>query len=327
MSDTRDSSDWRDTLKRNWPYMLTGGLISVFLWVAVSADTVGQQTIPTDLEIFVADRQYVMTDRDPPVDVVSVVFAGRQGDLAALSIARPQIIVMIDSVESLSREVRLTPEMVRSRGGRELGDVRPVGIQPSRIRLHFQRLARKVVPVVPSYRITLAEGFVLSDSVRTEPSVVAVEGAVNSVERIDSVSTLPFERLNLRDSVSMEVLLERPEPSDVMELSSEAVRLVIPVETRAETVFPGVPLTVRGPALDGLRIEPAVVDIRLTGPRSRIDRLRPEGLTPFVEVSGSRDLGKLLPVRSSVDSPFVEVTIEPDSVRVLVAQDRAGQSG
>ena len=33
-------SEWRSILKINWPYMMTATLIAVFLWVAVSADTV-----------------------------------------------------------------------------------------------------------------------------------------------------------------------------------------------------------------------------------------------------------------------------------------------
>ena len=48
--------NWRMRFRRNWLYMLTGLLISVFLWLAVSADTVEQQTLLAELVVVNADR-------------------------------------------------------------------------------------------------------------------------------------------------------------------------------------------------------------------------------------------------------------------------------
>ncbi|UCC47564.1 MAG: YbbR-like domain-containing protein [Gemmatimonadota bacterium] len=312
-------ADFRTTLRRNWLYMLTGTLLSVFLWVAVSADTVAQQTISADLLIANRDRQYVLTEREPAIDAVSVVFTGRAGDLATLLVSRPQVFVPIDSVESPLWDITLTPQMVKGRGGRELVDVRAVSVRPDQIRLHFQPRARKVVPVVPQLRVSLADGYVFADSLRTEPGSVTVEGPEPSVSRVDSVMTLPIERMGLRESVSVEIPLENPNADSLLELSWPTVRVTLSVEPRLERVFPGLPVSVSGAGAGAVRVEPSLVDVRLSGPRSAVEAVRAEALLPRVELSGPGDFGSLLPVRLPAPAPFVEVAVDPDSARVLLA--------
>lgn len=312
-------ADFRTTLRRNWLYMLTGTLLSVFLWVAVSADTVSQQTISVDLLIVNGDRRYVLTEREPATDAVSVAFTGRAGDLATLFVSRPQVFVRIDSVESLLWDITLTPQMVKGRGGRELVDVRAVSVRPNEIRLHFQPRARKVVRVVPQLRVGLADGYVFADSVRAEPGSVTVEGPEASVSRVDSVMTLPIERIGLQESFSVEIPLENPDADSLLELSWPTVRVTLSVEPRVERVFPGLPLSVSGPVTRAVRVEPSLVDVRLFGPRSAVEAVRAEALSPRVEFAGPGDLGSLLPIRLPAPAPFVEVLLDPDSARVLRA--------
>ena len=308
---------WRSTLKRNWPYMVTATLISVFLWVAVSADTVEQRAIDTDVVFIIGDPRYVLTERQPPVDLVSVVFTGRAGNLAALAASRPQIFVSIDSVESMRNEVVLTPEMVRGRGGRALIDVRAVRVRPNRFQLRFEPRARKVVRVAPRVRVSPAAGYVIADSVRAEPGAVAVEGPEAAVEEIDSVITVPVVRENLRETISVEVPLEQPSAGGLIELSSPSVRVTVAVEPELQRVFPGIPLSVRGVAAAGVRVEPPLIDVRISGPRSAIEAVRPEALSPRVEVGGPADYGRSLPVTMRAPGPFIAVVLEPDSARVV----------
>ena len=311
-------SEWRSKLKRNWAYMITATLISVFLWVAVSADTVEQRSIDTDIIFILGDAAYVMTEQIPSVDLVSVVFTGGAGDLAALAASRPQIIVSIDSVESDVYEVELEPEMVRGRGGRDLVDVRAVSVRPNQFRLAFQPRMRRIVRVVPRIDdVTVANGYMIADSVRAEPGAVAVEGPAGSVEGIDSVITVPVIREQLRETISVEVPLAPPINDGLIELSSISVRVTIPVEPRLERAFPGIPLSMRGAIVPGLRVEPSLVDVRISGPRSAVEAVRPESLTPRVELSGPEDYGAALPITLQLPGPFLTVTVVPDSARVV----------
>lgn len=314
---------WRETLERNWPYMLTATLLSVLLWVSVSAEKFSQQTIPTDLVIINNDRRYVLTDREPASDVVSVTFTGQAGDLVSLSVQRPRIFVPIDSVQSLVWELELTPDMVMGRGGRELVDVRAVNVRPERLRLRFQPRAQKVVPVVPNVQVTLADGFVMFDSLHVEPSAVAVEGPEDAVAQIDKVLTVPVVRERVRESVALEVPLERPGHDELVSLSLSSVRISVSVEPKAERSFPGVPLSVVGVGVGDFRVEPPLVDVRLVGPRSAVASVRPEALLPWIELASPADVGRPLPIRLDAPSAFVEFTIVPDSARVVTTSDEA----
>ena len=77
-------SESRATLKRNWPYVVTATLLSVFLWVAVSADRVAERPYTADLLIISSDRRYVETSREPQTEEVTVEFTGRSGDLVRI---------------------------------------------------------------------------------------------------------------------------------------------------------------------------------------------------------------------------------------------------
>ena len=306
--------------KRNWLFMLTGLLISVFLWLAVSADTVGQQTLLAELVIVNADRRFVITGQEPATREVSVVFTGRAGDLALLSISRPQLVVAIDSVNAPSREIALEPSLVRGRGGRDLGDVRAVSVRPERLTLRFERRATKVVPVVPIVRIQPAAGYVLADSPRADPSAVAVEGPEASVVLIDSVLTLPITEDNVRQSRDIPVPLENP-PDSLVAFLLQSVRITVAVEPKTERVFPGIPVGMSGGAASGLRVEPSLVDVRISGPRSRVDAVRPEDLSPEVIVRGPAEIDRPLPISLEGLDPFLVAAFEPDSARAVRSGD------
>ncbi len=308
---------WRATVARNWLYMSAATLLSVLLWVAVNANTIDQDNFLVDLVIHNLDLRYVLTDREPERGTVSVTFTGRAGVLA-LSAARSQLVVDIRTVDSTVVEIALEPRMVKGPGGRELPeDVRAVRVNPNRLRLTFELRGEKVVPVVPQVNYNLAEGYTLADSVRALPAAVAVQGPESLVADIDSVFTVPVRRDRLRESIRMNVGLANPDASGLVELSLSSVQVTIPVEASGERVFPGIPVTVGGVEVEGVRVEPSLVDVRLVGPRSVVEAVRPEELSPSVELSGPDDVGARLPIILGAPKPFVKVLLEPDSALIV----------
>ncbi len=309
--------EWRTTFKRNWLYMLTGTLVSVFLWIAVSADTVEQRTLPVDLLVGNNDRRYVLTEQDP-TDEVSVAFTGRAGDLALLSLSRPQILVSIDSVESADSTLALIPSMVQTRGGQELVDVRAISVRPNRLSLHFEPRQRKQVRVVPRVEVSLARGFAIADSPRAEPGAVTVDGPQVEVTAIDSLVTLTVARENLREPLDVVAPVEI-DPQSHVEVTPASVRVKMSVEPWAERVFRGVPMSLLD-AADGYRIEPPLVDVRLSGPSSLVNAVRAGDLVPRVELGEAAADSGALPILLTPPSPFVTVSIEPDSAWLVPSE-------
>ncbi len=329
--------DWRRSLRRNWPYMLTGTLVSLFLWVAVSARTQAQQTIGADLYID-HDPRYVLTGREPALgrlirltpseaklsDAVSVVLTGRAIDLAALSFSRPELFLSIDTVEGAVVEIELDPEDVRGRGGRELLDVRAVDLEPKRLRLEFEPREGKLVPVAPKIELRLDDGFAVASPLRIEPSVVAVDGPETVIAAIDSVFTRPWVRERVRASIDAPVPLEPPDPQGLVKLSTTSVRVTQRVEPRLERVFADIRLTVEGDLADGLALETAVVAFTVAGPQGAVEVVQGADLEAWVEAAGVSDTVTLLPVLFRAPGPYLEVRVEPDSVRLVPATGSAG---
>jgi YbbR domain-containing protein len=173
-----------------------------------------------------------------------------------------------------------------------------------------------LVSVVPQVNLTFASGFVQADSTRAEPGAVRITGPAAAVDAIDSILTRLVVRERLRESISEEVPLELTDPAGQLELSSTSVRLSVPVEPIDEEVFIGVPVVVRGAPAADVRVEPSLVDIRIRGPMSAVASVRAEALRALVVLSSPADYGSLLPIEIPPLSPFIQVTIDPDSARV-----------
>ena len=329
-------SDWRRSLRRNWPYMLTGTLLSVFLWVAVSARTQDNTTIGADLFI-VHDPLFVLTGREPALgrltqispaqarlsDAVSVRLAGDAIDLTALSIFKPEMTITVDSIAAPIVEVELDPADVRGRGGRELVGVRAVEVEPSQLTLLFERRDGKVVPVVPRVEISPEPGYALASQLRIEPSSVAVDGPESAIAAIDSVLTRTWRR-QVRRSVDVLVPLEPPDPQGLVNLSTTSVRATQRIEPLLERRFPRVSVSVEGELADSLGLEPGVVDVTVSGPQSTVEALQRGLLRPQVRVAGVTNAGLPLPVLLRPLGPFLEVRVEPDSLRLVIVGGSGG---
>jgi hypothetical protein len=211
--------------------------------------------------------------------------------------------------------------MVVGRGGRDLGDVRAVTVNPRSLRLRFEPKGETTARVVPRLKITMASGFVASDSVRVEPRFVNVVGPAPSVAEIDSVFTVPIVREQVSESISLTVPLEQPPPRGLLSLSTPSVSVSLQVEPRIERVFPDIPLSLSGTSGPDLRLSPSVVEVRISGPRSAVESVQAEALLPWVELGNEDDYGKLLPILLPAPRPFIEITIDPDSARVLSGSD------
>jgi hypothetical protein len=137
------------------------------------------------------------------------------------------------------------------------------------------------------------------------------------VELIDTVFTVLYERDRVRQSVNIDLPLNTVEYDSLVAFSLPRVRVTVPIEAREERTFPGVPVRLSGADAGEIRIEPSLVDVRIVGPPSRVVAVRAEDLSPEVRFRGSADIGQLLPISLSVPDPFLVVTIEPDSARVV----------
>lgn len=307
-------------LVQNWQLKLLALALAVLLWVINSAEQITSQWIPVPLQVREDDPDYQLVRGSVPSEV-RVRFSGSGRDLVDAAIRKPPLILSIGVVEEPDRAFRLDPDMVQVPG--QLA-VNAQDVEPRAIALRFRRLSRRSVPI-EVVTGSLPEGYTIADTLQAQPSRIEVRGLPNEVSEIGAVRTTritlsptdrPFSQLVSLDTTGLSGLT----------LSARRVQVSGRIERSLERTINGVPISA-GP---GIVIRPATVDVRVAGPASRVQSLRPSDFRIVIAIDSipSQLPPEGVPVPLRVEEPRtgVRTVLGPSSVRLFprrVAQDSA----
>lgn len=286
--------------------------LALLLWVSVSAEEPATQWLDVPVEVALLDENNVLV-RGPIPAQVEVRFAGPGRELWELALNRPKLVVPVRSADADDQIYLLDPEMVRV--PQSLA-VSAQDLRPSSVRLVFERLARREVPVRVRTVRDSAGGLEWIDGARVRPARVEVSGREEAVAEIDTLFTLPVQL------TEADPTFRRTVPLDTMglqgvQLSADRVRVTGRVE-RLETRWErGIPVE----APPGLAIVPAEVDVRFYGPASPIAAVTPNAIRVFL-VQDSLPRGVVpaattVPLRIDGVPAGVSARVVPAAVRVI----------
>jgi YbbR domain-containing protein len=232
--------DWTAT---DWALKLTALALAFLLWTTVRADAPGQWAAD-DIAIRVVnnDADWVLTEAPTPRGV-RVVFRGPYRELLRVFASdRPDIIVPVDEVNDSSEVHVLRPNWIRMPTGTP--NVAIVDIQPSTVRLEFDRVATRLLPVAAPLRGDLPSGFQLLGPPELDPNVVRASGAGRNLARID---TLRLPAIDLRERRGIDTLEMTIDTAGTgLIISPRTIRVIVPVRPVLEE-NPGVtPIRPRG---------------------------------------------------------------------------------
>lgn len=158
-----------------------------------------------------------------------------------------------------------------------------VQIAPAAVPLTWVDRAERRVRVDPVFEGEVAEGNLLVGSV-VDPSNVQIRGAASEVRRIEVVRTQPVDLTELGPGRHQRRVPLTALPDHVTYVDTVSVVVTVTVEEEeGSRNFEDLEVSVMGGEPVALR--PARVDVRLRGPRARIDDLHPRRVVPFVDVS------------------------------------------
>ena len=158
-----------------------------------------------------------------------------------------------------------------------------VQIAPAAVPLTWVDRAERRVRVDPVFEGEVAEGNLLVGSV-VDPSSVQIRGAASEVRRIEVVRTQPVDLTELGPGRHQRRVPLTALPDHVTYVDTVSVVVTVTVEEEeGSRNFEDLEVSVMGGEPVALR--PARVDVRLRGPRARIDDLHPRRVVPFVDVS------------------------------------------
>lgn len=305
----RRLSLWR--LLENWKLKLAALGLAVLLWAVVSAEQVTTQWMPVPVEVELLNPGLVRVEGPTPSEV-SVRFAGPGRELWELALNRPVLTIPVREVGE-GRVYVLDPSMVRIPSGLA---VTVQDLRPSTVRLRFQQLATRDVPV----RVRVGKGserrWVLAESLGVSPARVRVSGPPGRIQALDAVETRPLEIPPGDSTFDLRVGLDTAALEGVR-VSQESVRVSGRAEPRVQRLVRGVRL--EPPA--GMLVNPGEAEVTVEGGETAVraaDPARLRVVVPADTVRGPMPLGgwEVVP-RVEGLPPGTTAQVAPARVRVV----------
>jgi YbbR domain-containing protein len=218
--------DWTTT---DWALKLTALALAFLLWTTVRADAPGQWQTDIAVRVINNDADWIMAEPPVPAEV-RVTIRGPYRELLRTASDRPDIIVPVDQVRDSTEMRRLREDLVRLPPG--TAQTRVTMIHPDMVRLTFDRVATRLIPVAIRLAGEPPPGFELAGRPDLEPSIVRASGAARSLARIDSLYLPPIDLAALRGRDTLKLTIDTTGLGII--ISPRTVRVVVPLEPAAD---------------------------------------------------------------------------------------------
>lgn len=217
--------------------------------------------------------------------------------------------VTLDVSQVRGGEVPITPGLIKVPDGLTV-----TSVSPPAVLIAFENRIEREVEVTPSLTGRPELGYaVVAGEVTVDPARVVVRGPEGRVATMSQVRTqdIPIDGRSRPFQVEVALL----PPAQVELAWKGTVAVAVPIAGRWTG---GARVIAVGDGLDPSRIalEPASVEIELTGHRDAIDRLVAAGVRPTVRLTGRPAPGTVAEVAVDGVPSGVQVVVRPAEVRV-----------
>lgn len=299
-------------LTQHWQLKLLAFALAVLLWIVVSGEQVQSRSLPIPLEVRVSDPNHQLVEGSVPREV-EVSFVGPGREFLDLALRRPRLVLEVAEVEDAEEVFELQPGMVQVPGQLEM---RARGVDPGRVRLRFQRLESRMLPVQLRYGLGHEREWTLVDPPRVEPERVEVSGPAERVADLDGVPTVPL-RLAAGDSAFERELAIDTSSLRGLRLATRRVKVRGEADQLVERTLNEVAVSV-GP---GVQVTPGAVSVRVRGPRRMVGLLEPTDLRVVIAIDSLPvripEGGMSVPLRVETGRPNVQGAPIPAVVRLF----------
>ena len=183
------------------------------------------------VEIVNGDAAWILTSPPDPA-AVRVTFAGPVRELFRLAAEHPRILVPIADVGDSAQIVVLRPDWVSLGDG--LGGTRIEEIRPAAVRLVFDRLVTRSIPLAVRLAGVPGRGFELAGEARADPPAVMASGAGERLEAIDSLRLRPIDLASRTVTDTIRVAIDTA-GLGILIAPLEA-RVIVPIRAIADTI-------------------------------------------------------------------------------------------
>jgi len=289
-------------------------LLALLLWFLVVSGKTYEQIIETPLVVTGLKTGRVLASPLPPTARVRYHGTGREL-LQMIYLTKPHLQVDLATINQ-HYLYRLRPDMVMIPGGGMASAVEIVAPETLQVFLDEQLIL--TVPVQARVEAELAPGYTIS-RIESRPSRVTVTGPRRAVEGLRQLRTVTAHLGSLRRNDEVRLEVQKPEVFGVT-VAPQQVTVAVKVEKIAERVLTGLPVRVAGRfAGQQAIVEPAMVDLKVTGAAGALNELTAADLDVFVDLADFEPARSgLIKVKAATESPLEVVQITPPSVRLIL---------
>jgi|SRR5574344_392199 hypothetical protein len=261
------------------------------------------ENLPTEINIIVKDEgkellDYYWFDRPDSVEInLSGKFQSGGGTINY-------------QVELLRNE--LYPTMPKS--------AQIIGFIPEYIQINYDMLAEKTLPVKLHGDYSLAQQYILSDSISIQPSQIIAYGTQSVLDSIDYVNITPFSRLLLTSTTTF---TENLEPIPAVRFNVQQVEVSIPVEITTEKNIKISVVPIHFPQGITLRTFPAAVTATFSVGISKFSKIMPQDISVGIDYETLKTVtGNKYPLQITSFNPDIRnLRITPQEVEILLEKN------
>ena len=275
---------------RNWRLKLAALGLSVFLWALVQTEprtsSESFQRVPVHVEL--TDTLWTLAGPPTPTEV-ELQLSGSSRDIIRLDREGTALNIPISQVGTPDTSVFLDRDWV------ELGQSTGLTVEfisPAMIEIVFEPSVTRTLPIATRVYGDLRENLALASSVGLAPVSVRVRGSESQVSQLDSIWLERFDLGTVEKSGVFSVAIDTVGLSGA-NVSPDVVTMGLNVEDDIERVLQGFSVQFDAERIGAdVTIEPVVVEVRFSGPKSLVNTLDPSLLRVWVS---PEDLEGILP--------------------------------
>ena len=275
---------------RNWRLKLAALGLSVFLWALVQTEprtsSESFQRVPVRIEL--TDTLWTLAGPPTPTEV-ELQLSGSSRDIIRLDREGTALNIPISQVGTPDTSVFLDRDWV------ELGQSTGLTVEfisPAMIEIVFEPTVTRTLPIATRVYGDLRENLALASSVGLAPVSVRVRGSESQVSQLDSIWLERFDLGTVEKSGVFSVAIDTVGLSGA-NVSPDVVTMGLNVEDDIERVLQGFSVQFDAERIGAdVTIEPVVVEVRFSGPKSLVNTLDPSLLRVWVS---PEDLEGILP--------------------------------
>ncbi len=288
-------------------------LLAFFLalaaWFAVGSEERTETTLQLALELTNIPKQLMVTNEIP--SQVEVRVQGPRSVIRELADDKRRLrIDLADGKPGTRTELISAGALNFPRG------VVVSRIRPNAITIDLDQALTRRLEVAPVLKGSPPPGFEVGEVTLT-PKETVVRGPKNDILQLKQIHTIPIDVSKLSSSVTREVELDF-QNLPLTSLDSQPIVAKITIRPKLQTkTFPDIVVVPYG-ASNPLRLQPPKVTVTVRGPATNLDLLRPEEITPRINLKNLKPGNYEAKIAVEVPAGLEVVAVSPEKIKVKI---------